>query len=297
MKKIVTLSLGFYLNALSWLAPRQAAQRGFRWFCTPLRISLLEAHRQFLNTAHSTNLVVNGESIRVYRWGRGPRQVLFLHGWQSHSARWKNYIEALPQEQYTIFALDAPAHGQSDGAWLHLPKYTSVVHAFFERYGEVDTLIGHSFGSFAALYAFHQNPALPVHKLALTGTPGEVEEFMQFYKKTLGLTARTLRLIYEEFVREADHYPTFFSAARFAESLRLPGIIIHDLHDTDTPYPHALRIHKAWEGSRLITTTGLGHNLRSPEVVRHVVELVQQPVTTYNHLHIKRPDREVSLYP
>ncbi|MFN5170152.1 MAG: alpha/beta fold hydrolase [Cyclobacteriaceae bacterium] len=297
MKQLLLPVLGFYLNVLSWLAPRKAGRTGFAWFCTPVRSPLTPAHHQFFATAETTDLAVANEKIRVYRWGRGPRKVLFLHGWQSHSFRWKNYIEALPMDEYTVYALDAPAHGLSTGTWLHLPKYTAVVQAFFERHGEVDTLIGHSFGSFAALYALYLNPALPVHKLALTGTPGEVEDFMTFYQKMLRLTNRTMGLIYAEFVRQVDRYPSFFSAPRFAETLKLPGVIIHDVGDTDTPFHHAERIHRAWSGSTLIVTEGLGHNLRSARVVERILELVRQPVVGFNHLHVSRSEREISLLP
>ncbi|MEQ8423500.1 MAG: alpha/beta hydrolase, partial [Cyclobacteriaceae bacterium] len=66
------------------------------------------------------------------------------------------------------------------------------------------------------------------------------------------------------------------SAPRFAATLSIPGLIIHDEADDEAPYHHALRIHKAWPQSKLITTKGFGHNLRVPEVVEMVKGFVEE---------------------
>jgi hypothetical protein len=44
--------------------------------------------------------------------------------------------------------------------------------------------------------------------------------------------------------------------------------MIHDTEDKEAPYTHALAAHQNWKNSKLITTTGLGHNLKSLELIK-----------------------------
>jgi hypothetical protein len=52
------------------------------------------------------------------------------------------------------------------------------------------------------------------------------------------------------------------------------GLIIHDEDDDETSYQHSVNINKAWRKSRLLLTKGLTHNLKSPEIVREVVQFI-----------------------
>jgi pimeloyl-ACP methyl ester carboxylesterase len=271
MKKILTRSIGFWLNLLAVVAPQTAARKGFYLFCTPLAPPVKDYHRKFLDTAEQTSFEFEGNRIQTYGWGTGPKKILFLHGWQSHSFRWKNYIEAFSKDEFTLLALDAPAHGLSGGKYINLPLYSRVVEHFILQKQPIDTVVCHSFGGFAMLYAFYYNPSLAVKKLILTGTPGEAADFMGFYQKVLGLNARTMKLVYGYFFNAMKHPPGFFSSKIFAAAVTVPGLIIHDENDSEAPYKYALEQHDAWKKSTLITTHGLGHNLKSKEIINKVV--------------------------
>jgi pimeloyl-ACP methyl ester carboxylesterase len=54
----------------------------------------------------------------------------------------------------------------------------------------------------------------------------------------------------------------------------LPGLIIHDTEDKEAPYQTALDMNEVWKNSSLITTTGLGHNLKSKELVEQVAMFI-----------------------
>jgi pimeloyl-ACP methyl ester carboxylesterase len=273
MKKIARL-IGFYLNVLAVVAPRIAGRKGFYLFCTPLATPVKEHHRQFLDTAVKSSVEFEGITIQTYRWGNGPKKILFLHGWQSHSFRWKNYIDSFSKEDYTLYALDAPAHGLSGGKYINLPIYSRVIEHFLLRIHPLHAVIGHSFGGFASLYALYCNPLLPVERLVIMGTPGEADDFVQFYRGMLGLSSRAMRVIADYFEETLHHPPGFFSAVQFAKAVTVPGLIIHDEKDEEAPYRYALQIHAAWKTSKLITTSGLGHNLKSAQVVGNVMDFL-----------------------
>lgn len=274
MKKLIAKLLGQYLNLLAVLSPRKAGELGFYLFCTPQRTPMKDHHRQFLDSAERSSFLFDGYPIQVYRWGRGSKRILFLHGWQSHTFRWKNYIEAFDQEAYTLYAFDAPGHGYSGGKYLNLPIYSLVLETFLNLVGPVDALVSHSLGSFTALYTFHRTGNVPVSQLVITGTPGEVSDFFGYYRDTLGLSSRAEKIIRNTFKRILDQYPEYFSARKFARSLNISGLIIHDEGDIETPIHHAEAIHAIWKESVMVKTSGLGHNLRSSHIVKLVVEFL-----------------------
>jgi len=277
MKKLLTKAMGLSLNALAVLAPRKTAQIGFELFCRPFRTTISEKHKSFFNTASKSSFAFKGVNIQTYRWGTGPKNILLLHGWQSHSYRWKIYIESLSKE-HTVYALDAPGHGLSEGKMLHVPLYSDVIEAQIKRIGNIDTIVTHSLGGFATFYAFYRNPELMAKRIIAMASPGEAQEFFDFYRKSLALSGRCSKLVINRFEETFQRSPSFFSASIFASSLRIPGLIIHDEEDKETSFDHAQRIHNSWKNSKLIKTKGFGHNLKSPEVIKEVLQFVNEPL-------------------
>lgn len=275
MKTLMLKTLGLYLDTLSLVAPAAAARKGFSLFCRPFRIPTNQKQQSFFNSSEKFLLTHEGFSIQGYRWGRGKKKILFLHGWQSHSYRWKSYIDALSKDEYTIYSLDAPGHGLSSGNFLSVPLYSSLIERFIQQHEGVHTVIGHSIGGFSLLYAFYRLPELPVNRIILLAPPGEATDFISVFQKTLGLSDRTVKLVIDHFASRYQVTPDFFSAQRFAEKLNVKGLIIHDKEDQEAPYAYSIQLQKAWERSRLVTTTGFGHNLKSAAVVKEVVGFIE----------------------
>ena len=274
IQKLIASLTGTYLNSMAYLYPSLTARQGLALFCKPFRTPLKDYQLKFLNAADLFSFEHDDVTIQGYRWGNGSKKILFLHGWQSHTFRWKAYIEALLKDDYTIYAIDAPGHGLSEGSFLSVPYYSAVIQQLMASLGRVHTIIAHSVGSFSVLHAFHQQPNLPVEQLILTAPPGEASDFIQFYKDTLRLNGKALALILDEFERKFHKPISYFSSARFAQDVSIPGIIIHDEGDLETPYDYAVAINKNWSNSKLITSQGLGHNLKSKDVIKVVVDYI-----------------------
>ena len=280
MKALIPRIIGAGLNSLAYIAPARAAHIGFNLFCRPIRIPLKEKQKLFLHKASRETFDHNGIKIQTYRWGTGEKKILLLHGWQSHSYRWKIYIEEL-SKNYTVYSLDAPGHGLSGGSQLSVPLYSEVIEEQMKRVGGIDAMITHSLGGFSALYTFYRNPKLKVEKIITLASPGEASEFFDFYSRALRLSEKSTQLITKRFVEHFQKTPAFFSAPSFASTLNIPGLIIHDEDDDETPFHHAERIHKAWKKSKLIKTKGFGHNLKSAEVIKEVVQFVRDPLSSH----------------
>jgi pimeloyl-ACP methyl ester carboxylesterase len=278
MKKLIVKLLGLHLNTLALIAPAGTARKGFLLFCRPLRPPINAKQQVFLDSARKFTLTHEGHKVQCYRWGSGEKQILLLHGWQSHSYRWKAYIDALPKDHYTIFAIDAPGHGLSSGNFLTVPLYSSLIRSFIGQQGPMHAVFGHSLGGFALLHALYEERDLPVDRAALLACPGEAVDFISVFKDTLGLSDRTVELIIGHFASRYGVTPAFFSARRFASDLRVRGLIIHYQHDSEAPYRYAVSLQRAWQNSRLITTRALGHNLKSPVIVKTLVDFVDESI-------------------
>lgn len=267
-----------YLNLLSLVLPRKAGLIGFQLFCRPFRLVITQKQKEFFNTADRFTIVHEGTIIQCYKWGNGPKKILFLHGWQSHTYRWKAYIDALSKEEYTIFSLDAPGHGLSEGNFLSVPLYSSLTERFINDHGSIDTVVAHSLGAFTLLYTLYRQPLLPLNKIILMAPPGEADDFVSVFKQTLNISDRTLRYIIDQFISRYEVSPEYFSTLKFAPRLNVKGLIIHDEDDNEAPYHYSVPLQQVWQKSKLITTKGFGHNLRSTTVVKYVVDFIEEPV-------------------
>jgi pimeloyl-ACP methyl ester carboxylesterase len=277
MKKLIMKSIGLYLNFLAYIFPQKAARIGLNLFCYPFRVPLNPKQKAFLDSAAQSSFEHKGVRIQTYRWGSGPRNILLVHGWQSHTYRWKRYIESISKEEYSIYAFDAPGHGMSGGKFLSVPLYSEIIENFISRTGKMESIVSHSIGSFSALYTFYRNPTLASNNLVTLASPGEAQEFFDFYARSLSLSEKSISLISNRFEDLFQRSPRYFSAPRFASSLNVPGLIIHDEDDDDTSVSHSRRIHEAWKTSRFIMTKGFGHNLRSDLVVQEVINFLSRP--------------------
>jgi pimeloyl-ACP methyl ester carboxylesterase len=274
MKKFIIKATGIYLNILCAISKKTGGEKGFFIFCNPFRTSLKPYQQSFLQTGIYDVIPFEEYTLQTYKWGNGSKHVLLAHGWASHSFRWKAYIEYLITQDYTVYAFDAPGHGLSGGKYLHLLKYSNAIEAVLNSFTTIDKIIGHSFGCFATLYLMFNNKNIKINKLALMATPGEAVDFFSFYKGTLQLNSTAMNCIISEFVQRLGHPPAYFSIPSFVKDNKAACLIVHDENDKETPYRNAVALHKAYAGSKLITTKNLGHGLKSDDVMKEVVEFI-----------------------
>ena len=267
--------LGFYFNLLSFVHPKKLKKDGFLLFCNPFARKVKPHQLEFLQKGISEVLDLEGFQIQTYKWGSGSKKILLIHGWSSHSFRWKNYIEHLLKNDFTVYALDAPAHGLSSGKSIHVVLYAKVIAAFLKINSEIKFVISHSIGGFATTYFLDHYKTHNLEKVVIMGAPGEASDFFDFYKQTLGLTSKSLQLIIDEFHAQLGKTPSYFSSARFAESITIPALIVHDKNDLATNYNYSIRLNKHWKNSELILTEGLGHDLKSKELIKKVIDFIK----------------------
>jgi pimeloyl-ACP methyl ester carboxylesterase len=274
MKQTIIKLTGWYLNTLAYIAPSLAAKKGFQIFCTPFAPPIKPYQYEFLQTARCFDIEFEQKKVQCYQWGNGSKKVVLLHGWASNTFRWKKLIELLQQQDCTIYAMDAPAHGLSEGKTLHLIKYHHCFVKLLDHLGNIDAIVGHSIGAFMALYTLHQNPESQHIKTVMMGAPGEAQDFLDFYRQSLKLNERTIKIISQYFIKELQHPASYYSSARLAPQVHNPVLVIHDKGDKDTRPELSIRLSELLPNGKLTLTEGLGHALKSDVLNQQITRFI-----------------------
>jgi pimeloyl-ACP methyl ester carboxylesterase len=272
--------IGSSINTLSRISPKTAGRVAFDLFCTPRKKVVKPEEIAFLATADRHTEVISGNSFAVYHWGfKGPI-VLLAHGWESHSGRWRKVAPLLVQAGYQVVAVDAPAHGRSSGRRFTMIHYAEVLRTLYQRLGPIDTVIGHSVGGAAALWALGTaSPAMRPKKAVIMAAFSTLDSVFEQARTRVGISGKAMQLLHEQFEHRFKHPVSYFSIERVAAQLGdVRGLLIHDRKDAVTSHTHSAVLAAAWPNVQLITTDGYGHGLTAPKVIETILDFVLDPV-------------------
>lgn len=274
--KFILKTIGLYLRILNSISSKVGGKHAFYIFCSPFSAKITPKQQSFLDTAEQETILVDGEKIQLYKWGNGTQKVLCVHGWRSNTYRWRDYINALTQKGCTVYSIDFPAHGNSQGRFWNLLKGEASIKATINHIGVVDTFIAHSVGCFCSLYFFDQNPTLQPNKIVSLASAGKVHDFIGEVKKMLSLTQREIKNLMDYFISFTGKDPDYFNIENFFGHIKTKALLIHDDEDPDTDVKYSKRLHELYNDSQLFITKGLGHKLRSKDVLERAVDFIVQ---------------------
>lgn len=272
--EIIKTIIGLYFNILVLILPKAAAKQSFYFFCIPFKAKLKPNQQAFLETAKIHSLPCADKTIRCYEWGEGSEIILFVHGWQSNSYRWKLYIENLDKMRYKLVAVDAPGHGNSDGLYSNVPLFEQALSSVVTHFGNPQSIVSHSIGAFASLYFMHKND-IKVERFVSMAPPYSAEQFVEVYQSELKLSEKLVRNLKGYFEKYTTHPLEYYSLKNFAQSISSECLLIHDLKDMSTSSSNSVKLHKELTNSTLNLTDGHGHRLRSKEIIDQVSDFVR----------------------
>ncbi len=271
MKNHLPRIVGAYYNLLGLIAQEKATQKAFDLFSQPKVGRLTAMDQEFLSTAEQEQMLTSASGqVKAYEWNtKGTKTILLLHGWESNSARWEKLIRLLLQDNHHVVAIDAPAHGGSEGTHFNMILYgdfIDVAHRTFQPYFTVGHSVG---GGSLAYYLSHYNGPKP-ERIALLGVPSELEQMLQYYARLIGLGTRNVQLLREYILRHTGRAIRYFSVKKFCNNIKLPTLIVHDSEDTIAMFKDSEAYHKIIPVSELVLTNGLGHSLQGAEVYQQI---------------------------
>ncbi|WP_432412132.1 alpha/beta hydrolase [Rasiella sp. SM2506] len=275
MKQIVMKLLGRCINVTAILFPKWSTEFAFTLFCKVRPVGISENGKQFLAKATTTFLEIEGHSAVLHRWGNGSKNVLFLHGWMSHSKRWQTYIDRFNLNEYSLYSLDAPGHGMATGNHLNLEIYRKAIVQSIEKAGTIDTLISHSLGGLVVAYSYLNDKTLPVKSFVIMGSPSGMDVIFGYFQKLLGTSERVMRNLEAKAnsILKIPHQEIFME--NFFSNVKKPVLVIHEKTDTITPFKPIEKALQQNKNIETLFTEGLNHDLKSEEVYDKVVAYIQ----------------------
>jgi len=273
IKTIVAKTIGLFFNISKYLSPTWTAKKLFNLFCTPLSGRYKKSERTFILTAQQYQVTTSQDQITYHNWSGTGQKILFIHGWESNSARWQPYIKILQERDLDIYAIDAPAQGMSAGSTITILRYAEAIDAVIRRC-QPEIIIGHSLGGMAAGYYLQNYQHPSIQRLVLLSTPSGLEDMMDRYFTILGLSQKMMPLLNTIFREDYGIQPELFSTANHLSTCTLDGIIVHDQTDEVTPYRESLEINALWPKGIHVPTTGLGHSLKDRQIIQSICDYI-----------------------
>ena len=244
------------------------------WFTPPPRSQESVREQRFLNTAEQFTINYRDLPLSAYAWGTGPT-VLLMHGWGSRASHFSSFVQPLAEAGFQAVAVDAPAHGRTPGHRSNLFEFSDVLETVARRLAPVRAIIAHSMGAASATMALSRG--VVVDRVVLLCPIGRLREALGRFisRRNLGdavedeLVARMGELFGPRVWLDS-------ALDEIAVPLDTPALLFHDREDDEIPYADSVKTARAWSGSRLIATTGLGHRslLRDPTLIAQAVEFV-----------------------
>ena len=99
----------FLLKAIRWgfpklekIAPATAHRYANNLFFTPFRYTVPHKEQEFMSTAETFTVTVNGKNVQAYTWGKGP-VVMLVHGWAGRAGQFRKFIPEIVKNNYRRF--------------------------------------------------------------------------------------------------------------------------------------------------------------------------------------------------
>ena len=222
-----------------------------------------------------------GLTYPVYTLGTGAKHVLFVHGWGGRFTQFSallDYCEAQNPnflEEYTLIGFNALAHRGAQGKRTMMPEFGECIQQIQERYGTFHSIIAHSLGSNAALYAQMEFGTTADHQI-LIAPPGLISGMVGLFCDAVGFNTKVHSRIVSNLKKiHGDDFDSY-SAPSLAARNTIPSLVFHDLNDNDTPIAMGRSVGKNLTNGTFIETRGLGHRriLRDPEVLKQIYQFL-----------------------
>lgn len=228
----------------------------FGWMTKPDQRVATAQERQALSGATRYRFNFEGLSLSAWIWGEG-KPVLLLHGWESRAAHMVAFVPALLEQGFQVIALDAPAHGESQGEFMDVVKYGRAILATSSEHGPFAGVIAHSFGAGAALYAYANGLSVPAC-VQIAG-PCTLTSIMRHLSSLVSLDEQSIAHLRVMLNEHAGVPVEVMDIDALKAGRAHPALLIHDPEDRVVPPSNSHELLAAWPGASFLRVSGLGH--------------------------------------
>lgn len=253
------------------------ATKAFSAFVKPQKRPVSPADLEALKRATPHTFTYRGLKLNAWSWGEGPA-VLLLHGWESRASHMTAFVAPLVAAGFRAIALDAPAHGDSEGEITEVMDYGKAIVAAAAHLGPFTAVIAHSVGSAASLYAYAHGVKVDV-SVQVSG-PSSLTRVVRRMGQMFNMTpieATRFQSLIEQHIGaplSAMDIPALESG------MTHPALVIHGMQDRVIKADESKGLVEKWSNAKLLLFSDIGHSkiLQDPEVVRASVDFIRDTV-------------------
>ncbi len=261
------------VRAACVLAPEAMSRQAVTRFLTPP----LPAHPDFpphlLDKGYRFALDFGAQDLAAWSWGKGPA-VLLVHGWGGRASQFSGFVEPLLEAGFRVVAMDFPAHGESTGRRTNLVDMAGALRTLSRRLGTVAGVVTHSMGAAAVAHAI--NDGFDTDRLVFVASPADMTEQSKRIAAQHGVT-ETVRFRMQRKIEDRLGVPwRHLNVPQAGRTAQSDLLVIHDREDRQVDWSDGVKIAQGWAGSRMVSTSGLGHNriLNDDDIIRQSVDFV-----------------------
>ncbi len=241
-----------------------------------MQVKIRPHEKDMLEKAEKSSFNFRDFHIQLYQWGKGPKKILLVHGWEGHAGNFAAIIDRLIAEDYTVIAFDGPSHGASSKGTTSSFEFTELVVALVKKY-QPKQLISHSFGSVAALTALGGNPELKIEYYVGITVPNKLRERIEEIAQYLGFPYKVVTALIAKI--EATHHIKVdeLNVEDYAPKASIEkALLIHDTNDRVLPVEKSRQVARKWPIASLEEVTGTGHYkiLGEKKVLNRIIDFL-----------------------
>ncbi|NJK83035.1 MAG: alpha/beta hydrolase [Saprospiraceae bacterium] len=185
--------------------------------------------------------------------------MLLIHGWEGQAGNFADLVQKLLEQDYTVYAFDAPSHGFSSKGKTSLFEFTELVGILIQKY-KVKKLVSHSFGGVATTYALFNDKNLKIDKYVLLTTPDKFIERINDVAEQVGITEKVKEKLVKRLEKETKLDVKKLNVSEFVKEINVSSaLIIHDTKDTVIPIGRSKNVQANWQNCTFAEIQGTGH--------------------------------------
>jgi pimeloyl-ACP methyl ester carboxylesterase len=195
-------------------------------------------------------------ALTTYTLGQGPVWIL-NHGWSGSASQFFPLMEQIASQGFTALAYDQPAHGQSEGAYGHIPAFVHGLETILDSVDNVAGVVSHSMGAAATLECRHakmQNVPL----LLVAPVLNYLENLFGSVARS-GYSIKLFTAVVEEIETEYNYPLDSIDPLSHLARRTASTVIVHDENDRFASYTISRQASESSDNVQLVTTQGKGH--------------------------------------
>jgi pimeloyl-ACP methyl ester carboxylesterase len=272
--------IAYYLNIIHKISPKLAAKYIIRLFSKPFSPKKKPTLNSIFETAIHSYITYQNKKVVCYKWGNGNNAILVIHGWGGRASNFEKMISTLVQQGRTVYAFDAPAHGNSEGTHTNVLEFKNIIIELIRKNKEIKNSIGHSLGGVSAVLAFKElENEQHRYNLILISSPADLAYVLNTFINFLKLPPKAFTNCLQYITNKYGLNLIQSSLMNINQPKNVATVtIIHDKGDKIVSVADSEKVITNWniDPKNVLITNSLGHYkiLADTAVIKHIQETV-----------------------